>query len=299
MAKRPHAPADRIDCSKPQLAHCFYQTSCMNITIANDTIIVGDTELLVTRPHRFGIVIEPGAETCGDYLHDQLLASENREQFFDWIADVGLVVCKRVFTSASSYRKVRGKSSSSKLSQAEYYHHDGCSCPTKPRVVEIRLPHQEIERHVATAVAPFPDVIRAMILALPRHVPGDRQLVKICGLSADIVEPISLTRGSAAQDRGLQLRDLVAPERWDQIQGRVTRLVRRELDAESCRAYFREVDELAGAYDVAWEMGESRLILNNEYDLTRTMQHRRAHPGPRRPNEKNGSLVKRWPAEEI
>ena len=84
----------------------------------------------------------------------------------------------------------------------------------------------------------------------------------------------------------------------DKIQGRVTRLVRREMDAESCRAYFRDVDQIAGAYDLPWEMGESRLMVNAHDDLTKTMQHRRAYQKPRGEFEQNGSLVKRWTAEE-
>jgi hypothetical protein len=70
------------------------------------------------------------------------------------------------------------------------------------------------------------------------------------------------------------------------------------MDAESCRAYFRDVDQIAEAFDFPWEMGESRLMLNSHVDLTQTMQHRRAHQKPRQSNEQNGSLVKRWTAEE-
>ena len=54
-----------------------------------------------------------------------------------------------------------------------------------------------------------------------------------------------------------------------------------------------------GAYTLPWEMGESRLMLNHHEDLTQTMQHRRAYQKPRLALEQNGSLVKRWTAEEI
>ena len=70
------------------------------------------------------------------------------------------------------------------------------------------------------------------------------------------------------------------------------------MDAESAREYFRHVDRLAGAYDLAWEMGESRLMLNNHSDLTRTVQHRRAFQEPKQANQQNGRLVKRWTAED-
>jgi hypothetical protein len=215
-----------------------------------------------------------------DYLHEILLAQENRQTFLTLIETEGLVVCQQVRTSEPSYRKVRGKSSYGKLSQAEYYHHDGCSCPTKPRVVEIRLPFQEVDRNVATAIARFPDVIVAMLRALPKRLITDEVagMQKLFFVSEDDFPPV---------------------DSWDQIQGRVTRLVRREMDAESSRAYFREVDKLANAYVLPWQMGESRLMINSHDDLSRTMQHRRAYQKPREANEQNGSLVKRWPAEEL
>ena len=41
-------------------------------------------------------------------------------------------------------------------------------------------------------------------------------------------------------------------------------------------------------------------MLNSHADLARTMQHRRAYQKPRSDTpEQNGSLVKRWPAEEL
>ncbi len=240
---------------------------------------IGGIEYSISRPHRFGMVIEgPSVDQSADYLHEHLLAPENREVFFTLIETEGLVVCKNVHTAAASYRKVRGKSSGGKLSQAEYYHHDGCSSPTKPRFVEIRLPHQDFDRQVATAIAPFADVIPAMLQALPARLAQDSEIIEL--------------------HRALEQLS-VDPESGDKIQGRLTRLVRREMDAESCRAYFRDVDAAAGAYVLAWEMGESRLMLNAADDLLTTMQHRRAYQKPRESLEQNGSLVKRWTAEEI
>jgi hypothetical protein len=219
-------------------------------------------------------------ESC-DYLHDILLAPSNRDSFIDLIESERLVVCKNVRSEAPSYRKVRGKSSAVKLSQAEYYHHDGCSSPTKPRVVEIRCPHQAVDRNIATAIAPFPAVLRAMLMALPETSLNDDEV------RADrdaFVGPVA---------------QYPCPTTWEKIQGKVTRLVRREMDAEACRAYFRSVDRLAEAYVLPWTMGESRLMLNTHNDLTRTMQHRRAYQKPRQSSDQNGSLVKRWTAEEV
>ena len=225
-------------------------------------------------------------ESPADYLHDVLLAPANREAFLELIEHERLVVCKNVRSNASSYRKVNGKSSVVKLSQAEYYHHDGCSSPTKPKVVEIRFPHQAIPRNIATAIAPFSSVIRAMLFALPESF-----------LKYDEM-------GSFRTAFSGSTIDYPPAESWDQIQGKVTRLVRRELDAESCRSYFRTVDQMADAYVLPWEMGESRLMLNSHSDLVRTMQHRRSYQKARGNIEKsssveqNGSLVKRWTAEE-
>ena len=244
-------------------------------------IEIGGTQFPITRPHPFGLVIQRSAGCHDeDYLHDILLAPANRDSFFALIESERLVICKDVHSVAASYRKVRGKSSYGKLSQAEYYHHDGCSCPTKPRFVEIRFPHQKIQRNVATAIAPFLHVIKAMIMSLPERLTNTQEIADIRAAFSDS-NPIP------------------AAELWDGFQGRITRLVRREMDAESSRAFFRDVDRTAGAYDLPWEMGESRLMLNAHDDLSITMQHRRAYQQPRGNNEQNGSLVKRWTAEDL
>ncbi|MGB7326427.1 MAG: hypothetical protein WBD31_16255 [Rubripirellula sp.] len=257
----------------------------MSSQTTDTSIRIGDVEFPTSRPHGFGLVLDRpigdmSEAVANDYLHEILLTDANRESLFALIETEGLVVCRNVHSAASTYRKVRGKSSILKLSQAEYYHHDGCSSPTKPRVVEIRCPHQAITRNIATAIAPLPAVIRAMVMTLPDALVTD-----------DLVEPRERFASATT--------DYPAVETWDAIQGKVTRLARRELDAEGCRHYFRQVDLMAGAYDLPWEMGESRLMLNSHADLTRTMQHRRAYQKPRLESEQNGSLVKRWPAEEV
>jgi hypothetical protein len=254
----------------------------MNVSVSSARFEFAGYSFAVSRPHSFGLVFEgPPENASADYLHDILLAAVNREAFLALIAAEGLIVCKQVQTNQTSYRKVRGKSSATKLSQAEYYHHDGCSTPTKPRVVEIRLPYQQIGRTVATAIARFPDVMRAMLTALPERLQQDREIADFRTAFLD------------------SAHTLPPSETWDRIQGRITRFVRHELDAENCRAWFREVDRFAKAYMLPWEMGESRLMANATDDLANTMQHRRAYQQPRVALEQNGSLVKRWTAEEF
>jgi len=258
-------------------------------TQTSSTLTLGGVQFEISRPHRFGIVIhgvagQPEGTTGDDYLHEQLLSPALRDTFLALIETEGLVVCKNVHSEHPTYRKVRGKSSGGKLSQAEYYHHDGCSCPTKPQVVEIRLPQQDVGRDVATAIAPFGDVIQAMLKALPEKL--------ISSLEVDSPITDALAKFSQSPDQWPNV------SQWDKIQGRITRLVRREMDAETSRAWFRQVDELAGAYVLPWEMRESRLMLNNHADLSRTYQHRRSMQKPKSEIAQNGSLVKRWTAEE-
>ncbi|MDP2308763.1 MAG: hypothetical protein Q8P18_22265 [Pseudomonadota bacterium] len=212
-----------------------------------------------------------------DYLHEILLGDEHREAFFDLVDLEGLVVCKGVPCAHPTYRFVRGRSSRGRLSQGEYYHHDGCSGPTKPRVVEIRFPHQLVERHIATAVAPFPETVVAMLRELPEA----------------LHEKADLARWRARIDAGEPL----ARDEWDTLQGLIVRTVRRAYSAEDARLYFRGVDARAGAYVERWAWGESRFIANN--NALRTMQHRRAYLDAASDGRSNGNLVKRWPAEEL
>lgn len=238
----------------------------------------GSWSLVAARAEPFGLEIAGivGDEAPpDDYLHDVLLAAEHRDEFFALVDREGLVVCLDVATSHPGYRDVRGRSSRGRLSQGEYYHHDGCSGPSKPRVVEIRFPQQATERRVATAIAPFPATVRAMLRCLP---PGIAALP-------------DLARGREDAEANADGLD------WDTLQGLVTRAVRRELSAEAARAYFRDVDAEAGAYRAAWRWGESRFIANS--NGVRTMQHRRAYLEPHTGNVPSGHLVKRWPAEEL
>lgn len=230
----------------------------------------------VRRPKSFVLVLEGAAQGVpSDYLHETLLAPAWRESFLQLVDATGLVVCLNLPTQHPTYRDVRGRSSKGRLSQGEYYHHDGCSGPQKPRVVEIRCPYQTVARSVATAVAPHGAVVRAMLDALP----------------SEIAEEAAF----AAWRERLQQQPTAA--NLDQVQALMNRALRRTLTASAARAYFREVDLRANAYVEPWSMGESRLISNAHAGLT--MQHRRAYLEDHRTGAANGSLVKRWPHEEL
>lgn len=233
--------------------------------------------LAVSQPRPFCVVLEPGVETERDFLHEDLLAPARREAFFGLVGEVGLVVVRAVHADPSRYRDVRGRSSRGRLSQGEYFHHDGCSGPTKPRVVEIRCPHQSVARSIATAVAPFPDTVYAMLRELPASLRGDAELLRHC---EQLDGEGQLPEGSL-----------------DHVQGLATRAVRRGLCAAEARAYFREVDRRCAAYDEPWQMGESRFIANAS--SPRTMQHRRAYRADHAERSACGKLLKRWPAEEL
>ena len=234
----------------------------------------------VRRPAPFVLVIDglAGAEPSpepSDYLHEILLAPAHRESFLGLVDATGLVCCLNVKTS-EGYRDVRGRSSRGRLSPGEYFHHDGCSGPTKPRVVEIRCPYQDYARNVATAVAPFRDVVPAMLRAVPREL-----------LDGDLP---SSTRERVLQGAAVDDAEL------DHVQGLMTRAIRRSLNAEAARRCLRQVDRLAGAYFAPWQQGESRLIANDNLGVS--MQHRRAYQEVHRGGESTGRLVKRWTNEE-
>jgi len=235
----------------------------------------------VRRPRPFVLVIEGevGQEGAApsDYLHKQLLLPEWREAFYQLVDATGLVVCLNVHTVHPTYRDVRGRSSKGRLSQGEYYHHDGCTGPVKPRLVEIRCPIQPQTRGVATAVAPHHDVVKAMVQVL----------------SAELAASTALT-GIDMSPSALDQMDDAA---LDHLQGLITRTVRKKLNAEGARAYFRQVDAAANAYSEPWALGESRFIANANGRLT--MQHRRAYQAPHTGGVANGHLVKRWTNEEL
>jgi hypothetical protein len=235
----------------------------------------------VRRPRPFVLVIEGevGQEDTepSDYLHEQLLLPEWREAFYQLVDATGLVVCLNVHTQHPTYRDVRGRSSKGRLSQGEYYHHDGCTGPVKPRFVEIRCPIQPQTRGVATAVAPHRDVVQAMVQVLPAELAATPALAGI---------DMSLATIGQMDDAAL-----------DHLQGLITRTVRKKLNAEGARSYFRQVDAAANAYFEPWALGESRFIANANSRLT--MQHRRAYQAPHTGGVANGHLVKRWTNEEL
>jgi hypothetical protein len=189
----------------------------------------------------------------------------------------GLVVCLNVHTGHPSYRDVRGRSSKGRLSQGEYYHHDGCTGPVKPRFVEIRCPIQPQTRGVATAVAPHRNVVKAMVQVLPAE--------------------LATTAALATQDMSPETIHQMDDAALDHLQGLITRTVRKKLNAEGARSYFRQVDVAANAYFEPWALGESRFIANANSNAT--MQHRRAYQAPHTGGVANGHLVKRWPNEEL
>ena len=235
----------------------------------------------VRRPRPFVLVIEGEVgledQAPGDYLHEQLLLPEWREAFYQLVDATGLVVCLNVHTQHPSYRDVRGRSSKGRLSQGEYYHHDGCTGPVKPRFVEIRCPIQPQTRGVATAVAPHRDVVNAMVQVLPAELAASPALAVID------TSPATISQMDASA--------------LDHLQGLITRTVRKKLNAEGARSYFRQVDAAAHAYFEPWALGESRLIANANSGTT--MQHRRAYQAPHTGGVANGHLVKRWTNEEL
>lgn len=216
---------------------------------------------------------QPDLAAPANYVDEILLADDHRETFFALIDRVGLVVCKNVASVDGTHADVRGRSSRGRMSQSELYHHDGCSGPEKPRVVEIRCPHQALPRVVATAIAPWPATVHAMILELSPELRA---------ADADVV----------AWHATLLAEGTLAEADHDVAQGAVNRIVRMAMTTEGARGFFRAVDERAGAYREPWSRGESRFIANA--NPVRTMQHRRAYLEP--PGRPSGHLVKRWPA---
>ncbi len=158
-----------------------------------------------------GLVIEAlehngGLPTPVNYVDDVLLREPQREPFLALIDHTGLVVCKQVGADHPTHREVRGRSSRGRLSQGEYYHHDGCSGPVKPRVVEIRCPHQATPRHIATAIAPFPASVHAMLHELPAALvtaelapgtPSPSPAAKSCWPTATWSRACSIARSAA------------------------------------------------------------------------------------------------------
>jgi hypothetical protein len=261
-------------------------TDHSNHAAGSDSVLrFANTDWRVRRPRPLVLVIEGeqrGVESDEamapfDYLHDKLLLPEWREAFYQLVDETGLVVCLNVHTQHTTYRDVRGRSSKGRLSQGEYYHHDGCTGPVKPRFVEIRCPVQPQTRGVATAVAPHLDVVQAMVKVLPTELAASPALGGL-DLRPEVIERMDRTA-------------------LDQLQGIITRTVRKKLNAEGARAYFRQVDLAANAYFEPWALGESRIIANANNGVT--LQHRRAYQSLHTGGVANGHLVKRWPNEEL
>jgi hypothetical protein len=248
---------------------------------SHSTLNLANALWRVRRPKPFVLVIEGEvgheAQEPTDYLHDKLLLPKWREAFYQLVDATGLVVCLNVHTQHPTYRDVRGRSSKGRLSQGEYYHHDGCTGPVKPRFVEIRCPIQPQTRGVATAVAPHRDVVKAMVQVLPAE--------------------LAATAALAIQDMRPETIHQMDDAALDHLQGLITRTVRKKLNAEGARSYFRQVDAAANAYFEPWALGESRFIANANSGIT--MQHRRAYQAPHTGGVANGHLVKRWTNEEL
>lgn len=250
-------------------------------TIEADALRFGAWQLQLAPWHGLGIVVIGVIGVTGDeptpsnYVDELLLAEPHRDRFFALVDRVGLVVCKGVPGEHPQHRDVRGRSSRGRLSQGEYFHHDGCAGPVKPRVVEIRCPYQSVERHTFTAIAPFPEVVQAMLLELPAILCTG----ELATWRTTLLDP----------SPSLAIVD------WDIVQGTINRAVRRSMPSEDQRAYLRKVDVRVKAYREPWEMGESRFIANS--NGVRTMQHRRAYLEVHTGKRPNGRLVKRWPAE--
>jgi len=271
-------PNLKLICNMPDTAD---QSASHPSNFCTSVLSFANTQWRVRRPRPFVLVIEgevghEGTEPT-DYLHDKLLLPEWREAFYQLVDATGLVVCLNVHTQHTTYRDVRGRSSKGRLSQGEYYHHDGCTGPIKPRFVEIRCPIQPQTRGVATGVAPHRNVVQAMVQVLSAELAASPALA---GLDMS-VEAIS------------QMDDAAL----DHLQGLITRTVRKKLNAEGARSYFRQVDAAANAYFEPWVLGESRFIANANSGVT--MQHRRAYQAPHTGGVANGHLVKRWTNEEL
>ncbi|MFK7928207.1 MAG: hypothetical protein AB8H79_08455 [Myxococcota bacterium] len=239
------------------------------------SLTFGTTRLVVEPRDGFGLIITGDSQGTPAYLDAILGAPPQREAFFSLVDQVGLVVCRNLDIHPKPYRPVGGRRSQRRLSQGEFFHHDGCSTPTKPRIVEIRCPDQRCVRTMATATAPFADVVRAMLCELPK---GQRRSEGLAdwARAAELGEPL----GAA-----LEL-----------VQGRVNRVL-RQFKAESARSYFLGVDHRCGAFFEPWTLRESRFMANNNDGLT--VQHRRACHPPWAPGTPNGHLLKRWPNEEL
>jgi hypothetical protein len=241
-------------------------------------VLVGTTTLRALPRTGLGLVVigVPGQpDGPAPYLDGILSDPTSREAFFALVDAEGLVVARNLEIDPQGYRHVGGSRGQGRLSQGEYFHHDGCSSPTRPRVVEIRCPPQPVVRAMGTSVSLFPGNVRAMLRALPaaRRAAG--------GLD----RPYAADRAGEEPDGG-----------WEHVQGLINRVL-RHIDVEDARAFLQEVDEASSSFREPWTLGESRFMANA--NATQTVQHRRACLVPWTLGTPNGQLLKRWPAEEL
>ena len=237
--------------------------------------VFGTFELVRQKRGAFGcglLGLSEQHERAAPYLDDIFNSERAREDFFRLVDNEGVVVCKNLLIDESPYRKVGGKRSAGRLSQGEYFHHDGCSKPENPRVVEIRCPAQHTLRTMNTAGAPFPKVVSAMVEMLPASIKTDPFF---------------------EEENARLLAMPFEHKAWENLQGKINRTLRL-LSSEITRDYFRSVDKKVGAYVEPWTFNESRFYANQ--NDARTVQHRRACPLLQTPS---GGLLKRWPAEEL
>ncbi|MFT6821439.1 MAG: hypothetical protein ACJATT_005269 [Myxococcota bacterium] len=241
-----------------------------------ECLVLGSSRVMVSAWDGLGLVIDGAADgTPSNYLDAVFDDALARETFFSLVDTHGLVVCKNLDLDPEPYRFVGGNRGQGKLSQGEYFHHDGCSTPIKPRINEIRCPDQRVVRTMLTSIAPFSDVVTAMLLELPTFWMRDERL-RGWRETAQAGEPVR-----------------VAPKA---MQGRLNRAI-RALDPEDARGFFMAVDQRVGAYAEPWSLRESRFMAND--NPLATVQHRRACYLPWEPGTPNGHLLKRWPAEEL
>lgn len=241
-------------------------------------LIVGTTTLRTRARAGFGLVIVgvPGQQASPEPYLDRVFADPaSREAFFTLVDAEGLVVARNLAIDPSPYRQVGGTRSHGRLSQGEMFHHDGCSSPTKPRVVEIRCPPQPVVRAMGTTIAPFPGIVQTMLRALPATL----------RTAGGLERPHAADRAGAEPEGG-----------WDHVQGLLNRVL-RQIGTEDARAFFQDVDAEALSFREPWTLSESRFMANS--NPRKTVQHRRACPVPWALGTPNGHLLKRWPAEEL
>lgn len=243
------------------------------IDACTEHVLVGTTRLRVLSRPAFGLVVDGGPGGPSRWLDAVFADPDALEGFFQLVEAHGLIVARDLEIDPTPYRRVRGRRSRGRLSQGELFHHDGCSAPTPPRVVEIRCPFQEVLRGMGTTIAPFPAVVDAMLAALPASERKAPRLAEVLEGEPDL----------------------------DRVQGGINRVV-RAWDAERTRAWFAEVESGLRCYRAPWTFGESRFMANGPIradgspDVARSVQHRRAcHVWEA--GTPNGHLIKRWPAE--